>query len=67
MPVQEQMLLVQNETPSQSPVQGTEIQSSDTQVLPQTAGNSGLEIITGLVMLGSGLAALFVARRRLIA
>jgi hypothetical protein len=65
--VREQMLLVQNETPAQLPVQGTEIQPSDTQVLPQTAGDSGLEIITGLVMLGSGLAALFVARRRLIA
>ena len=66
-PLDEQILLVQNETPPQSPVQGTEIQASDTQVLPQTAGNSGLEIITGLAMLGSGLAALFVARRKAMA
>ena len=65
--LEEQILLVQNETPAQAPVQGTEIQTSGTQVLPQTAGNSGLEIITGLALLGSGLAALFVARRKVVA
>ena len=67
VPVQEQILLVQNETPPQSPVQGTEVQPSGTQVLPETAGTSGLEIMTGLAMLGSGLAVLFVARRKAVA
>jgi LPXTG-motif cell wall-anchored protein len=62
--VEEGILLAQNEAPAPSPVQGTEIQTSDTQVLPQTGGHSGLEIIIGFAMLGSGLAAVFAARRR---
>ena len=66
-PVEEQILIVQNETPSQTPVQGTEVQPPNTQVLPQTAGNSGQEVMTGLALLGSGLAALFAARRKLTA
>jgi hypothetical protein len=66
-PVEEQILIVQNETPAQLPVEGTEIQTSETQVLPQAAGNSDLEIVIALAMLGSGLAALFVARRKLMA
>ncbi len=62
--VEERILLAQNEAPAPSPVQGTEIQSNDNRVLPQTAGNSSLELIIGFAMLGSGLAALFAARRR---
>ena len=65
--VEERMLLVQNETPALLPVQGTEIQTSGTQVLPLTAENSGLQIMAGLAMFGSGLAALFLARRKLMA
>jgi hypothetical protein len=60
----EQILLVQNETPAQLPVQGTEIQASGTQVLPQTAGDSGLELIAGVAMLGSGLAAVLAFRNK---
>jgi hypothetical protein len=63
-PPEEQILIVQNETPAQLPIQGTEIQTSDTQVLPQTAGNSGLIIMIGFAMLGSGLAARFAFRNK---
>jgi hypothetical protein len=62
--VEQRILVVQNETPAQLPVQGTEIQISDTQVLPQTAGNSGLIIMIGFAMLGSGLAARFAFRSK---
>jgi hypothetical protein len=62
--VEERIFLAQNEAPAPSPVLGTEVQSNDTQVLPHTAGNTGLEILIGFAMLGTGLAAVFTARRR---
>ena len=65
--VEEPILLAQNEAPAQPPVQGTEVQSGSTQVLPQTAGDSYLELMTGIAMLGGGLAALFASRRKSIA
>ena len=63
----EQIVVAQNEAPAQPPVQGTEIQASSAQDLPQTAGDSYLELMTGLAMLGGGLAALFSSRRKSIA
>ena len=65
--VEEQILVAQNEAPAQPPVLGTEIQTGSTQVLPQTAGNSYLELMTGFAMLGGGLAVLFATRRKSIA
>jgi hypothetical protein len=65
--VEEPILVAQNEAPAQPPVMGTEVQTESTQVLPQTAGNSGLELMTGIAMLGGGLAALFASRRKSIA
>jgi hypothetical protein len=58
----EEILVAQNEAPAQPPVQGTEIQTGAAQVLPQTAGNSYLELLTGFAMLGVGLAALVASR-----
>ena len=66
VPVEEQILLVQNETPVQLPVQGTEVQTDTPQVLPQTGGNSNLVLMLGFAMLGSGLAALLGLRRKSI-
>jgi LPXTG-motif cell wall-anchored protein len=63
-PVEDQILIVQNETPAQLPVQGTEIQTGVPQVLPQTGGNSDLELLTGFALLGSGLAAVLAFRRK---
>jgi hypothetical protein len=64
---EEQIVVAQNEAPAQPPVQGTEIQTSSAQVLPQTAGNSYLEPMTGLALLGGGLAVVFASRRKSIA
>jgi hypothetical protein len=66
-PVEEQILVAQNEAPAQPPVLGTEIETGSTQVLPQTAGNSYLELMTGFVLLVGGVAALFASRRKSIA
>jgi hypothetical protein len=69
---EEQILVAQNEAPAQPPVVGTEIQTGSTQALstqalPQTAGNSYLELMTGFAMLVGGLGALFVSRRKSVA
>ena len=65
--VEEQVLVAQNEAPAQPPVVGTEIQTGSTQALPQTGGNSDLELLTGFALLGGGLTALFASRRKAIA
>jgi hypothetical protein len=62
---EERILIAQNEAPAQPPVVGTETGSP--QALPQTAGNSYLGLMTGLAMLGSGLAALFASLRKSVA
>jgi LPXTG-motif cell wall-anchored protein len=62
--VEERILLAQNEAPAQLPVQGTEIQTSAAQVLPQTGGNSDPELLTAFTMLGSGIAAILAFRRK---
>jgi hypothetical protein len=63
--VEQQILVAQNEAPAQPPVVGTEIGS--TQGLPQTAGNSYLELMSGLALLGGGLVVLIASRRKSIA
>jgi len=65
--IEEPILIAQNEAPAQPPVVGTEIQAGPTQALPQTAGNSYLELMTGFALLGGGLAALFASRRKSVA
>jgi LPXTG-motif cell wall-anchored protein len=63
--VEEQILIAQNEAPAQPPVVGTETQSAP--VLPQTAGNSYLELMGGFALLGGGFVVLFASRRKSIA
>jgi hypothetical protein len=65
--VEERILLAQNEAPAQLPVQGTEIQTGASQVLPQTGGNSDLELMIGLAMLGGGIATTFAFRGKSLA
>jgi hypothetical protein len=62
--VEEQILIAQNDAPAPQPVQGTGTQTGTVQLLPQTAGNSGLELLTGFAMLAIGLAALLTSRRK---
>jgi hypothetical protein len=63
--VEEQILIAQNEAPAQPPVVGTE--TGSTQALPQTAGDSYLELMSGFALLGGGLVVLFASRRKSIA
>jgi LPXTG-motif cell wall-anchored protein len=67
--VEEQTLVAQNDAPALPPVQESDIQASDAQVLvlPQTGGNSDLELMTAFAMLGTGTAALFAFRRKSVA
>lgn len=65
--VEEPIVVAQNEAPAQPPVMGTEVQTGSAQVLPQTAGNSGLGLMTGFAMLGGGLAAMVASRRKSVA
>jgi hypothetical protein len=62
--VEERILVVQNEAPAQLPVQGTDIQGSAPQVLPQTGGSADLELLIGFAMLGSGLVAALAVRHK---
>jgi hypothetical protein len=63
--VEEPILVAQNEAPAQPPVAAVE--TGSTQVLPQTAGNSYLELMSGFALLSGGLAALFASRHKSIA
>jgi len=63
----EQIVVAQNDTPAVPPSPEADFQTSAAKVLPQTAGNTGLELILGFAMLGSGLAALLASRRKSVA
>ena len=65
--VEEEVIIAQNEAVVPPPAQDTDTQNSADRVLPQTAGHSGLELMTGLFMLGGGIAALFASRRKALA
>jgi hypothetical protein len=62
--VKEEVLIARNEAPTQSPSQDTGTQNSTGQSLPETAGYSGLGLMTGLALLGGGMAVVFVSRRK---
>lgn len=59
--VEREVVVAQNEAPA--PGSETDTQNSANRVLPQTGGYSGLELMTGLFMLGGGIAAVFASRR----
>jgi hypothetical protein len=59
--IEARIFVAQNERLAQPSIQGTEIQTGAAQVLPETAENSGLEIMIGFAMSGGGLVAVFAA------
>jgi len=61
--VNEEILIAQNDTPAQSTVDANS-QNSIGQSLPETAGYSDLELMTGLAMLSGGIAIVFASRRK---
>ena len=65
--VEEKVIVAQNDALLPPPAQDTDIQNSADRILPQTGGYSGLELMTGLFMLGGGVAALFAARHKSLA
>jgi len=56
-------LIADNRGPALMPPPSNDNQVFADRTLPETAGHSNLELIAGLAMLGSGIAAVFVSRR----
>jgi hypothetical protein len=65
--VDEEVIIAQNDAPALDPTPDADTQGSADRTLPQTAGDSGLELLTGLAMLGGGIAAVFASRRKSLA
>ncbi|HLN00385.1 MAG TPA: hypothetical protein VK335_13945 [Bryobacteraceae bacterium] len=65
--VEEEVMVAQDDALVPPPSQDADTQNSADRFLPQTAGYSGLEFMTGLFMLGGGIAALFASRRKSLA
>ena len=65
--VEEEVMVAQDEALVPPPAQDADAQNSADRVLPQTGGYSGLELMTGLFMLGGGLATLFASRHKSLA
>jgi hypothetical protein len=61
--VEEETIVAQNDALTPPPAEDTDGQTSADRILPQTGGYSGLELMTGLFMLGGGIAAVFASRR----
>ena len=57
-------IIAQNDQPELLPEQSRDTQEFADRTLPQTAGYSGLELMTGLGMLVGGMAAVFASRRK---
>jgi LPXTG-motif cell wall-anchored protein len=60
--MEEEFLVAQNDMPAPPPAQRTDNQSTAGQSLPQTGGDSDLQLMTGLVMFGGGIAVIFASR-----
>ena len=65
--MEEKVIVAQNDALLPPLAQDTDTQNSADRILPQTGGYSGLELMTGLIMLGGGIAALFAARHKSLA
>ena len=73
--VEEEITVAQNDAPAPPaaqesallPTPDADAQNGADRMLPETAGYSGLELMTGLAMLGGGIAAVFASRRKSLA
>jgi hypothetical protein len=57
-------IIAQNDQPELLPTPSRDTQEFADRTLPQTAGSSGLTLITGLGMLAGGIAAVFASRQK---
>jgi LPXTG-motif cell wall-anchored protein len=65
--VEEEVMVAQNDALVPPPPQDTDATSGAARTLPETGGDSGLELMAGLFMLGGGMAAVFASRRKSLA
>ena len=65
--VEEAVVVAQNDASVAPPAQDADTQTSADLILPQTGGYSELQLMTGLFMLGGGIAARFAARHKSVA
>jgi hypothetical protein len=65
--VEEETIVAQNDALVPPPAEDTDGRNSADRILPQTGGYSGLELVTGLFMLGGGIAAVFASRHKSLA
>ena len=56
-------IIAENDTPTLMPVPANDGQVFADRTLPETAGHSGLELMTGLALLSLGMAVVFASRR----
>jgi hypothetical protein len=66
-PVEEEVIVAQDDALIPSPALDTDTENSADRVLPQTGGYSGLELMTGLFLLAGGIAALLASRHKSLA
>ena len=64
--VEEEVMVAQDENLVPPTAQDTDTQSAG-RILPETAGYSGLELMTGLFLLGGGIATVFASRHNSLA
>jgi hypothetical protein len=65
--VEKEVSTGQDDTPTPAAAQEVDATASADRVLPETGGYSGLELMTGLAMLGVGVAAVIASRREPVA
>jgi hypothetical protein len=62
--LEDEVLVAQNEIPPAAPAQARDNRSTADAVLPRTGGNADLDLVTGLVLLSSGMTSVFISCRR---
>jgi hypothetical protein len=67
VPVEEEVVVDQDDTPAAAAAQEPDAQTGADRMLPETGGYSGLELMTGLAMLGGGVVAVIASRRKSVA
>lgn len=65
--VVKEVMVAQNDSLAPPPSQETDARSGAARALPETGGYSGLELMTGLLMLGGGMVTVFASRCKSLA
>jgi hypothetical protein len=66
--VEKELMVARADSPAPAPAPEVDSQTAtDATVLPETGGFSSVELMTGLAMLGGGVAIIFASHRKSIA